>query len=302
MVLWNLGRCTIHRKRCGSSFRLKGQFHRLSGSGVQAPCNWYLFLCLCVFFFQKSDLPFISFFVPLHSLCILKRHQISSIVLLIVSSGKSVSVKEQQQFSSVFLRNGVPFCTVFQITVYIFAVNAHHPRRILRTFHTPFNLQRADSGPGDLWQQINGTHIFGTQKCSLFFPGHPIFTCKHFVCKAAGLGAATPVPASAPKDTAEQTLPGVTIAERTVDKTLYLQIRIPVDMHNLPERQFSGQNDAFHPFSFQKCHAFGTAKCHLRTGMDWQIRKPLPDAKQCAQILHNDGVQPPFIAGQQKIV
>ena len=68
--------------------------------------------------------------------------------------------------------------------------------------------------------------------------------------QATGLRASAAVTASAPQDTAEQALPGITITHGTVNKAFDLHAGDFLDPADLRKTQFSGRNQA--PCSFKK--------------------------------------------------
>ena len=66
------------------------------------------------------------------------------------------------------------------------------------------------------------------------------------VRKPAWLGTSAAVPAAPTDHTAHQTLPGIAIAQRSVDKAFDLTLKLLFDLANLIQSQFSGRYDPGH--------------------------------------------------------
>ena len=126
-----------------------------------------------------------------------------------------------------------------QIPVRIFAVNAYNSCRVPGTLHPAFNLQGIYAGFQDVRQDIQGTEVLQAQDVFLILPVHDswlplaMLSFVYPVRQTAGLGTAPAVSAAAADQAAHQTLAGITVTERSMDKTLNLHVHLIPDPPDL---------------------------------------------------------------------
>ena len=278
------------------------QSQRSPFSSQERPSDRNLFLRLHIRSPQTADQFFIRFFLRVLCRPVRKRHHIFSVVLFIIASGKTVPVKQTQKFPPVSLIHPVLFLSVFQITVYIFSIDAYHPGRVFGPFHASFDLQRIHSRFGDPGNQIQRTDVFGTEERLPCFSGNRISVVQSLIGQAAWLGAAPPVPAPASQNAAEETLARITVAKRAMHKGFQFHARLLMNPGNLRKGQFPGQHRAADPGLLKQTDASRTAQIHLCAGVHRKVRKPFSYGGKHTHILNQHRVHAPLIAGPQVLV
>ena len=180
-----------------------------------------------------------------------QRYHAAAIVPGVVAVCEPASVKKVQEHLPVLRLHTVTVPSLLQIPVHVFAVNAHHARRISGALHSSLYLQGVHACLYDIGQDVKGAQILQAQHVSLaafiergwtrpaggarlfalvpfsglftdsgpgsslaglfrhgMFSIHPAYILRliYRVGKAAGLGAASPVSASAANKAAHKTL------------------------------------------------------------------------------------------------
>ena len=96
-----------------------------------------------------------------------QRNHAASIVPGIVAVCESASIKEIQEHFPVPGLHEISVPPLLQIPVHVFAVNAHHTRRISGALHSPLYLQGVHACLYDIGQDVKGAQIFQAQHISL---------------------------------------------------------------------------------------------------------------------------------------
>ena len=81
-------------------------------------------------------------------------------------------------------------------------------------------------------------------------------------------------------------------------KTLYLKPRLPLDARQLRKAQLARRNHAAHTKALVQLCGIRPGDCGLSACMQGKKREILVQQSQCAQILHNDGIQSCFVVGR----
>ena len=221
-------------------------------------------------------------------------HHLPAIVIFIIPFREPSPVIQVHEHFPVFRKHFESVAPLFQIKVRIFPVHGCDPCHILWLFHAPFDLKGIDPRIHKVRYDLQGTDILWAQVILLF----PV----HGVRQPARLGALSPVAAPAPDHTAQKALPGITVAERSVDKALDLQPGLLPDLPYLPKRELPRRHHPCDALLFEKLCPVRSCHRHLCTCMEIHPRENFSYILDHAGILDNDRIQPRLIERRQIIV
>ena len=189
---------------------------------------------------------------------------------------------------------------MFEKLINIFPVIRNHPGSIRRLLHSSLNLEGIDTSLVKLLQILNPTHILKTQYITVFLISFVILI-KYGIRKTARLRATSSITASTTEHAAEQTLSGIAITQCTVHKCFQFHTRLIIDPFHLGQRNLPCHHDTLCAESLHHFRALNACHRHLRTSMDWEIRKMPPNKRKDSHILHQHSIQSLLIE-RKKIV
>ena len=175
--------------------------------------------------------------------------------------------------------------------VYPGAVVAGKILYIIVALEPPFDFERADAGPCQLFDPVVQTIVLGREDAPVAGDGLSV-TVYHVVETAAGLDACAPVGAAPRQILRQIAIAAVAYADGPVYKELQFAVDAAADLADLVQRELALQNEPFESQIFQHARLFGGTDGALCRGVQLQRREIQAGYPQ---ILHDEGVHPGLV-------